>query len=212
MAISVKLFVPLCRNTLWRALFTGHNVPYDKILESGRILKAFCLLLPVKTTTCGILLVNSFFILARLGRSNPSRLVRASNCTVKFQNRTFHPVLLTVCMATALKKVQPRIAFGSLGATCKRNPLTNPAFVSFGKSGSSAEMHGSTMMDECKDFHHLPGTAAGQPLKSAEPSILVIMQPTSRKAVAIRRHILTPRRGLRPRSTGSGLATSLHPT
>jgi hypothetical protein len=46
---------------------------------------------------------------------------------------------------------------------------------------------------KCKDFHHLPRPAAGQPLKSAEPSILVITQTTSRKAVAIRRNILTPR-------------------
>ena len=45
----------------------------------------------------------------------------------------------------------------------------------------------------CKDFHHLPRSAAGQPLKSAEPSNLVITQTTSRKAVAIRRNILTPR-------------------
>ena len=31
--------------------------------------------------------------------------------------------------------------------TCKRNPLTNPTFVSFAKSGSSPELHVSSMMD-----------------------------------------------------------------
>jgi len=54
-------------------------------------------------------------------------------------------------VATALKKAPPRIALAWIGTTCKRNPLTNPTFVSFAKSGSNRsnpEMHVSTMMDE----------------------------------------------------------------
>ncbi len=53
-----------------------------------------------------------------------------------------------VCEATKLRKVQLRKAFAWIGATCKRNPLTNPTFVRFAKSGSSPEMYVSTMMDE----------------------------------------------------------------
>ena len=80
---------------------------------------------------------------------------------------------LTARMATALKKVQRRIAFAWTSAAHKRNALSSPTFVSFAKSGSNPE--------------------AGQPLKSAEPTILVITQPTSLKAVAFRRSFLTPR-------------------
>ncbi len=53
-----------------------------------------------------------------------------------------------VCEATELRKVHPQIASARIGATVKRNPLTNPAFVSFATSGSRPDMQVSTMMDE----------------------------------------------------------------
>ena len=61
------------------------------------------------------------------------------------------------------------------------------------ESNVRPEMHVSAMMAEVQGLPNLAGPAAGQPLKSAESSILVITQTASRIAVAIRRNILTPR-------------------
>ncbi len=47
-----------------------------------------------------------------------------------------------------IRKVHPRIASAWIGATCNMIRLTNPTFVSFATSGSSPEMHVSTVMDE----------------------------------------------------------------